>query len=339
AADAFTRNTKGTTKTRMSRWGCGSTPGAYSGAPSVGWQLHEQGERADDPHFLYRKLAVPADLDLRDDKAVRAALIESNPGIDDRRLDRLMRRRNQIPRTDWMRFHGGVWVEADTESWLYEHPGAWERCEEELELPDGTEIGVGVDIGLKRDSMAVVWCGWFGDRIVARARIWTPDPGRAIDVGLARLFIGGRGDELEERPLADRFSIRWTAYDPRYFVESASTLEDEGVPMLEFPQSIERLAPADARLYGLILDETIAHDGDHDFGQHVNAAVKRTSERGWYLSKTRSLRPMDAARALSMAVDALMTEGEAKPPAPASGRPPAVAAGDEVFRPRGGLRL
>jgi phage terminase large subunit-like protein len=315
AADAWVRNRKGTTKTRMSRYGAGSTPGAYAGAGTIGWELHEDGERGDDPRFLYRKLAVPPDLDLRDEKAVRAALIEATPGIEEHRLERLVREARKLPRPVWMRFHGGLWVEADKESWLAEHPGAWERCEKPLTIPDGAEIGVGVDMGLKRDSMAVVWCARVDERIVARARIWTPEPGRPIDIAQARRFISGLDLEPQEgvegRSLADRFNIRWVAYDPRYFAESAADLEDQGVALLEFPQSTERLAPADGHLYDLVLGETIAHDGDHDFGQHVNAAVKRTTERGWYLSKSRAKRPMDAVRALSMAVEALTVEAGA----------------------------
>lgn len=299
AADAYVRNTKSTTKTRMSRALSGSTPGAYAGQGSVGWMLHERGERGDDPRFLFRKHAAPIDLDVRDEKAVRSALLECTPGIDERRLERLVRRAAQIPRADWMRFHGGVWVEADVESWLADFPGAWERHESDLQIPDGDEIGVGVDVGLNRDSMSVVWCARVGARVVARAKIWTPEPDRPIDIRLARLFIS---------ELADRYDIRAGAYDPRYFAESAASLEDEGVPMLEIPQSPERLVPADGHLFDLIVagpDDGIAHDGDHEFSQHVNAAVRRASERGWYLSKSRSKRPMDACRALSLAVGAL----------------------------------
>jgi phage terminase large subunit-like protein len=296
AADAYVRNSKGTTKTRMSRTLTGSTPGAYAGQGSVGWMLHERGERGDDPRFLYRSHAAPPDLNVKDADAVRAALVQCTPGIDERRLERLVRRATQIPRADWMRFHGGVWVEQDAESWLADFPGAWERGESELTIPDGAEITVGVDIGLNRDSMSVVWCARVDDVLIARSRIWNPEPDRAIDIRLARLFIA---------ELAGRHPIRSAAYDPRYFAESAATLEDEGVPMLEIPQSPERMVPADGHLFDLILAGDVKHDGDHEFGQHVNAAVRRASDRGWYLSKSRAKRPMDACRALSLAVGAL----------------------------------
>ncbi len=301
AADAYVRNSKGTTKTRMARAISGSTPGAYAGQPSVGWQLHERGEAGDDPRFLYRSLRVPEDLDFDDEAALRAATAKANPGIDERRLDRLVRRRWKIPLADWKRLHGGLWVPEDKESWLAEHPGAWERLGSDLSIPDGAEIAVGVDVGLKRDSMSVVWVARVERRVVARARIWTPEARRAVDVRNAREKIG---------ELADRYTIKAVAYDPRFFAESAAALEDEGVSMLEIPQSIERMAPADAHLYELVVgvDESggvIAHDGDHEFAMHVNAAVRKSTERGWYLSKNRALRPMDACRALSLAAGAL----------------------------------
>lgn len=298
AYDAYVRNSKSTTKTRMGRALSASTPGAYAGQACVGWDLHERGERGDDLRFLYRKLAVPEDLDFKDPEALRAALVVANPGISDRRLERLLRRVNQIPLSHFKRFHGGLWVEADRESWLHDFPGAWEACARpDVTIPHGSEITVAVDIGLNRDSMSVAWCWRDGDTRVVRARIWEPEPDRAVDVTQARVFIQGE--------LAPNHVIVSCAYDPRHFAESASRLEDEaGVPMLEIPQVIERLAPADAHLFTLILDKDVSHDGDHDVAMHVNAAVKRDTERGWYLSKNRSKRPMDACRALSLAVAA-----------------------------------
>lgn len=303
AYDAYVRNSKSTTKTRMGRVMSGSTPGAYAGQKCVGWDLHERGERGDDDRFLYRKLAVPEDLNFKDPVALRAALAAANPGITDRRLDRLLRRVNRIPLSHFKRFHGGLWVPADKESWLHDFPGRWEaRARPDITIPAGAEIAVAVDVGLNRDSMAVAWCWRRGDLRVVRAKIWTPEPDRAVDVAQARVFI--------QNELAPVYTVVSCAYDPRFFTESAATLEDEGrVPMLEIPQVIERLSPADAHLFTLILDQDedsgIAHDGDHDFAMHVNAAVKRDTERGWYLSKTRSKRPMDACRALSLAVAAM----------------------------------
>jgi phage terminase large subunit-like protein len=296
AYDAYVRNSKSTTKTRMSRTLSGSTPGAFAGLNSVGWDLHQRGERGDDPRFLYRKLAAPPDLDVKDEAALRAALVACNPGISSHRLDRLVRRAAQIPLADYKRFHLGLWVEADRESWLADHPGAWERCESVIAIPEGAPVTVGVDIGLNRDSMSVTWCWRNGAQRVVRARIWTPEPDRAVDIKQARLFISGE--------LSIRQRVEQVAYDPRQFAESAAELADENVRMLEIPQTVERLSPADGHLYDLILGELIAHDGDHDFTQQVNAAVKRPTERGWYLSKGRTKRHMDACRALSLAVAA-----------------------------------
>lgn len=298
AYDAYVRNSKSTTKTRMGRALSASTPGAYAGQACVGWDLHQRGERGDDPRFLYRKLAVPEDLDFKDPVALREALLVANPGISDRRHERLLRRVTQIPLSHFKRFHGGLWMPADKESWLHDFPGAWEACARPLvAIPEGVEITVAVDIGLNRDSMSVAWCWRNGDQRVVRAKIWEPEPDRAVDVTQARVFI--------QNELSRDYVIVSCAYDPRHFEESASKLEDDAsVPMLEIPQVIERLSPADAHLFTLILDQDIAHDGDHDTAMHVNAAVKRDTERGWYLSKNRSKRAMDACRAISLAVAA-----------------------------------
>jgi len=297
AYDAYVRNSKSTTKTRMGRVLSASTPGAYAGQACVGWDLHQRGERGDDPRFLYRKLAVPENLNFKDEAALRAALVAANPGIEPRRLERLVRRVGQIPLSHFKRFHGGLWVEADKESWLHDFPGAWEACAQpDLVIPPGAEVTAGVDVGLNRDSMSVAWCWRHEDLRVVRARIWAPEPDRAVDVTQARVFI--------QNELSRDHEVVSVAYDPRQFEESASLLEDAGVPMLETPQVIERLAPADSHLFTLILDKAVAHDGDHDVAMQVNAAVKRDTERGWYLSKNRSKRHMDACRAISLAVAA-----------------------------------
>ncbi len=78
-------------------------------------------------------------------------------------------------------------------------------------------------------------------------------------------------------------------------------LTDEGLPVIEFPQSPERMVPAYGRLYELIVGGELVHDDDPVLADHVLSATRRESERGWMLSKSKSKRHIDGAVALALA--------------------------------------
>ena len=81
----------------------------------------------------------------------------------------------------------------------------------------------------------------------------------------------------------------------------------------EFPQSAARMIPACGNLYELIVNQVIAHDGDPMFADQVLSAAQRSTESGWRLSKGKSKRKIDAAIALSMAVDRATRREEVAP--------------------------
>lgn len=75
-------------------------------------------------------------------------------------------------------------------------------------------------------------------------------------------------------------------------------LEDEGILMVEFPQSVERMTPACGNALQAILAGEVVHDGDAEFTAHVTSAVTRPNERGFTLSKGKSKRKIDACIAM-----------------------------------------
>jgi hypothetical protein len=79
-------------------------------------------------------------------------------------------------------------------------------------------------------------------------------------------------------------------------------LEDEGILVVQFDQSPQRMAPACGLAFELILNRRIVHDGDEDLSAHVRAAVKRVQDRGFTLSKGKSRRHIDGAVAMCMGV-------------------------------------
>ena len=82
-------------------------------------------------------------------------------------------------------------------------------------------------------------------------------------------------------------------------------LEAERLPIVEFPQSPQRMVPATQRFYEAVMNEQLHHSGDERLAQHVNNAVLRTDSRGSRLSKEskKSNRKIDLAVASVMAFD------------------------------------
>ena len=63
------------------------------------------------------------------------------------------------------------------------------------------------------------------------------------------------------------------------------------------------MCPASERLYELIRERRLVHDGDETFRRQVLAAVVSQTERGWRISKRKSKERIDAVVALLMAGD------------------------------------
>src|SRR5207245_9167267 len=73
-------------------------------------------------------------------------------------------------------------------------------------------------------------------------------------------------------------------YDPWGFREAANVLLDEGLAMIEVPQTNERLGPATRAFYDAVLDRRIAHDGDPTLAAHLrNVAAIPLGDHGWRL--------------------------------------------------------
>ncbi|MDH6111929.1 hypothetical protein P3T36_006888 [Kitasatospora sp. MAP12-15] len=201
--------------------------------------------------------------------------------------------KDEVRASDWRRYFGNEWVDVVDESWLADHPGAWDACQGDWPTDPGDPVILAVDMALKHDSVAVVEVTTLKDgRRAATAKVWYPGDGNI--------------DHLEVfewiRTRAEQLGSAWQGlvYDPRFFQLPAMQLEDEGWLVIEMPQSPERMAPAVGLTYDAILAGTLVHDGEPDFAAQVKAAVKRNGERGFTLSKGKSRRHIDAAVALCM---------------------------------------
>ena len=183
----------------------------------------------------------------------------------------------------------------DTDTWLGPDAVAiWERLEDPWEFEPGAQTWVGVDVALKRDTSAVVAVQRRGDGHHAQCRIWAPSPGTPVDATEIMQYL---------REMSALYDVRAISFDPRFFDVPAAYLTDEGLPMLEVPQSVERMTVAIGGLYEAIMAGRLTHDADEVFAQHILNAVPRFNDRGFTLTKSRSRGHIDAAIALALALE------------------------------------
>jgi phage terminase large subunit-like protein len=197
---------------------------------------------------------------------------------------------------DFRRYRLGQWCEG-VGSWLGEDGLLlWRSLCEPYEMVDAAPTWVGVDVGLKRDSSAVVWVQRRSDsRLFASAKIWAPRRDGALEASAIMGFI---------RDLAMTYELVTVAYDPRLFDPHGAMLLDEGIPMEEVPQSTERMTEVVGVTYEAIRRKEVTHGDDRLFEHHVLAAVTRPNERGFTISKGKSRDKIDACVALCLAVHA-----------------------------------
>jgi phage terminase large subunit-like protein len=245
------------------------------------------------PGLYFREFAAPNGCAVNDRKAweranpamkagfLRRTALETDLGI--------------TPEGHFRTFRLGQWVDG-TDSWL----GAsgrklWDALEQPYDFVAGEPAWIGVDVGIKRDSTAVVAVQRDEKgHLHAVCRLWVPTEDEPVDVT----------DVMEHlRELARAYDVQAISFDPRFFDVPAKMLSDEGLPLVEIPQSVEGMTRICGGLLELVKRGEIHHDGDHALTMHVLNAVPRFNERGFTLQKSKSRGRIDACIALALAVD------------------------------------
>lgn len=184
------------------------------------------------------------------------------------------------------------------DGWLGSDGAAlWSALERPYKLVQGGPAYVGVDVGIKRDSTSVVTVQYRADeptKLHAVCKLWIPTKEEPVDVTDVMEYL---------RKQCAIYKVGAVSYDPRFFDVPAKMLYDSGLPMVEIPQSVERMTQVIGATYEAILNGGITHDKDDGFTTQVLNAVPRFSERGFTLQKSKSRGRIDAAIALSLAVD------------------------------------
>ena len=184
----------------------------------------------------------------------------------------------------------------------------WDACTTGRPVVSNPNLAVwaGVDASVKRDSTGIAACAW--DRETQKVRLVTH-----------RIFQPSPREPLDfERTIEDtllsfrqRFSLRAVYYDPYQMAAVAQRLLHQGVPMVEFPQSVGNLTAASQNLYELIKGQGLAVYRDDDIRRAVQRCVAIETTRGWRIAKDKQSHKIDIVVALAQAAyAAVQQQGE-----------------------------
>lgn len=174
---------------------------------------------------------------------------------------------------------------------------SWSDLDTGERFAPGDEIVVALDAAWRNDSTAIVGVR-LSDLHVDTLGHWEAP----IDDPHWRTPTAQVMDRVRE--VCREYAVREVACDPAWFSVQLQMLTDDGLPMVEFPNSVARMVPATQAAYASIVDAEITHSGDKALARHLGNAVIKADGRGERITKESptSRRHIDLAVAFVMAL-------------------------------------
>jgi phage terminase large subunit-like protein len=284
-----------------------------TGGDSLCYGMYQYGQRIvsgeiEDPSFYFEWWGAPEGSDHRD-PAIWAG---ANPGYGDIvSADDFAAAVLRTPEAEYRTKRLNQWV-STAQAWL--PSGAWDECKGESEpIPAGAEVVLSFDGSFNNDSTAltVVTCPT-GEELphIDVVAAWEKPKESGQDWSVPILDV-----EAEIRNACRRWSVREIVCDPFRWARTYQVLEDEGLPVVEFPQSPARMVPATQRFFEAVMNKSLTHSGDLRLARHLSNTVIRTDSRGSRISKDSkgSPRKIDLAVSAVMGLERAMQEPEREP--------------------------
>ncbi len=279
-----------------------TTPGVDK--DTLAGRLHDYGLRVNsgelaDDSFLHVWFGCEPDrFDLDTPEGLRAAIRAANPSADlfvD--VEAVAAKYHQVPLAEFARYYLGVW-HAGAQAWL--PAGAWDACaDSNIVVPNGADVVLGFDGSHSNDSTAIVAVTCTPEPHIFTIQVWEKPEG----ADEWRVPIEAVEDAI--RAACKRWRVREVVCDPFRWARSMQILADDGINVVEYPNTTARMTPATQRFYEAILNKTVTHDGSPVLARHVANARLKVNPRGQRLEKETaySALKIDAAVAACMALD------------------------------------
>ncbi len=284
-----------------------------NGQDSLAYSLYQYGQKLVkgelvDPSFFFAWWEPKnPEADHRD----KQLWIESNPGfadiVDAEDFESAVLR---TPEAEFRTKRTNCFVSTAT-AWL--PTGSWEALIDTERTPEpGEEVILAFDGAFSNDSTALVAWLLGGDKPhLMVVGIWErpDDAEQGWHVPVAEV----------EQTIIDtfrnsNFQTREIVFDPARWQRTFMVLDEQGMPVVSYPNSAERMVPATQKFYEAVVNQSFTHDGDERMARHITNCVTKQSSRGVMVAKASSKRKVDAAVAAIFGYDRATQPAEPKPP-------------------------
>lgn len=270
-----------------------------TGKDSLCFQMYEYGKKVasgeiDDPTFFFAWWEAHPDSDYRE----IAAWKDANPGFDDIvSKDDFTSAIRSTPEVEFKTKRLNIWT-ATSDTWLPH--GAWDSAYDPKEIPNGSQVVLGFDGSFNGDCTAIVAVEVGEVPHIVPVAAWEKPEEADADWQIPILEV-----EDAIRDACRKYQVVEIACDPYRWARTFQILEDEGLPVVMFPQTSSRMTPATTRFYEAVINQTVTQNGDQMLARHVGNATLKIDNRGSRLSKDKkgSTRRIDLAVASVMALD------------------------------------
>jgi phage terminase large subunit-like protein len=284
-----------------------------NGQDSLAYSLYQYGQKLVkgelvDPSFFFAWWEPKnPEADHRD----KQLWIESNPGfadiVDAEDFESAVLR---TPEAEFRTKRTNCFVSTAT-AWL--PTGSWEALIDTERTPEqGEDVILAFDGAFSNDSTALIAWLLGGDKPhLMVVGIWErpEDAEQGWHVPVAEV----------EQTIIDtfrnsNFQTKEIVFDPARWQRTFMVLDEQGMPVVSYPNSAERMVPATQKFYEAVVNQSFTHDGDERMARHITNCVTKQSSRGVMVAKASSKRKVDAAVAAIFGYDRATQPAEPKPP-------------------------
>lgn len=284
-----------------------------NGQDSLCYSLYQYGQKivkgeTKDPSFFFSWWEpTQPEADHRDE----SLWIEANPGFNDIvDKEEMQSAVLRTPEAEFRTKRLNCFVNTSV-AWL--PTGAWETLKDTDRFPEpGEEVILAFDGAFSNDSTALVMWLLGGEKPhLMVVGLWErpDDAEQGWHIPVA---------EVEETIVStfrdERFNVKEIVFDPARWQRTFMVLDEEGLPVVSYPNSAANMVPATQKFYEAVVNQSFTHDGDERLARHIANCVTKQSSRGVMVAKASSRRKVDAAVASIFGYD--RATQPAQPPAP-----------------------
>lgn len=284
-----------------------------NGQDSLCYSLYQYGQKivkgeTKDPSFFFSWWEpTQPEADHRDE----SLWIEANPGFNDIvDKEEMQSAVLRTPEAEFRTKRLNCFVNTSV-AWL--PTGAWEALKDEDRFPEpGEDVILAFDGAFSNDSTALIMWLLGGEKPhLMVVGLWErpDDAEQGWHIPVA---------EVEETIVStfrdERFNVKEIVFDPARWQRTFMVLDEEGLPVVSYPNSAANMVPATQKFYEAVVNQSFTHDGDERLARHIANCVTKQSSRGVMVAKASSRRKVDAAVASIFGYD--RATQPAQPPAP-----------------------